>query len=178
MAPSGLLFSKNDSGHNSIQNLRWWAFGNYWSLQKIATLPRRLQAQGARAYQSSLPSSLHGNIKPEFSSSLVSQKTLTVLFLNRLFPGHGKWRFRCTILFSSEKQGWRKKASGLEPSNSSLLAIFINKCHSIRSICVGQLIAPISSPHLQNLFSLTAALILELAPNRANQWGTLFGQQY
>ena len=129
-------------------------------------------------HQSQQPLSLHRNKKPKFSSSLVSPKTLIRSFSNRLLPEQGKWGCRCTVSFSSKKQRWRGKALGWEHSNSLLLAVLTNKCHSIRSIRVGQPITLTSSPDLRNLRISTAPLILELAPNRANQWGTLSGQHW
>ena len=144
----------------------------------MAILSRRLQAQGACAHRSQQPLSLHRNKKPEFSSSLVGPRTLTVSFWNIFLLEQGKWGCRCTVLFSSKKQGWRRKALSWEHSNSSLLTILTNKCHSIRSICVGQLIASILDSYLRNSRSLTALPVLELVLNWANQWGTLFGQHW
>ena len=52
MASNSLLLTKNDSNQNLLQNLSQWTFGNFWSLQNMAILLKRLQAQGACAYQS------------------------------------------------------------------------------------------------------------------------------
>ena len=171
MAPVGLLFSKNDSGFNSVQNLRWWGFSNCLSFQNVATLLRRLQAQGACAHQSQQSFSLHENNKLEFSSSLVGPRTLTVSFSNRLLPGQGKWSCKCTVSFFSEKQRWKGKVSGWKHSNSSSLAVFTNKCHFIKSIHVSQF-EPIAAPsglYLRNLRPTAATSILGHVPLRASQ---------
>ena len=63
----------------------------------MATLPKRLQIQGACAQQSQQHLSIYGKKKVEFSSSLMSLRTLTISFSNGLLPGQGKWRCAHTI---------------------------------------------------------------------------------
>ena len=56
----------------------------------MATLPKRLQMQGASTHQSQQSLFLCGNKKPEFSSSLVGPRAFIVLFSNRLSQEQGK----------------------------------------------------------------------------------------
>ena len=85
-------------------------------------------------------------------------------------------QMHCLVFFRETRI--KKKSFGLRTLEFSLFAVLTNKCHLIRSIHFLQPITPISGPHLRNSRSPTAPPVLELAPNRANQWMTLFGQHW
>ena len=173
MAPGSLLLTKNDFGQNLIQNSWRWAFGHCWGLKNMAALSRRLQTQSSRAHQSQQPTPLHGYKKFELQACLLGPEALQESFSDWLLSRQGKWGCRCTVLFSSEKQGWRRKALDWEHSNSLLFAVLNNKCHPIRSIHFLKPITSASSPHLRNARASTVPPILEHLPIGASQRGPL-----
>ena len=173
MAPNSLLLIKNDSSQNLIQNSQWWAFGYYWGLQNMAALPRKLQAWNSCAYQSQKPMPLYGYKEFELLTGPLSPGALQISFSDWLSSRQGEWGCKCTISFSLEKQGWRRKALDWEHSNSSLFAVFTNKCHPIRSIHFLKPITSASNLYLQNACISIALQILEHLPIGVSQQGPL-----
>ena len=108
MALSSFLLTKNDSGQNLIENSQWWAFGHCRGFQNMATLPKRLQTQSFYAHQLQQLTPLHKYKEFELQAGLLGPEAFYVSFLDWLTPKQDEWGCKCTVLFFSEKQRWRK----------------------------------------------------------------------
>ena len=161
MAPNSLWLTKNNSGQNLTQNSQWWAFGHCWDLLNMAALLKKLQAQSSCAHQSQQSMPLHGYKEFKLQAGPWGSGALQVSFSDWLSLRQGEWGCKCTVLFFSEKQRWKRKALNWEHSNFLLFAVLTNKCHPIRSIHFFKPITSTSSFYLRNIHASTAPPILK-----------------
>ena len=177
MAPSSILFEKNDSCRDSIRDPRRRASSYRRSLQDMASLFGRLQARGARPHRPQQPSSLHGYEESELQTSLLGPGALPIPFSNWQPPGQSKCSCRWFVKISTEKLRWGGWASSCEWPNLSSFAEFTDQCQLSRAqSSILPPITPAPSSHLWDLRPTSAPPFLGWPTKRASLQRSLQGQ--
>ena len=140
----------------------------YWSLQNMAAVSKKLQAESSCPYslQQSLP--FHGHKKPEFSSPSVGPRTFSLLFSDILLLREIKQSSQCFISLFLARQ-WRKnQLLSWKHLNVLLFAGFTDKSfnfsasrHDFKPFGLA------SCSTLQNLYFDISPAFLDHPPNQA-----------
>ena len=105
MVSGNIFFKKNDFCRDLIQDPRQRVFSYHWSLQDMASLFERLQAQSVCPYKLQQLLLFYGYKELELQIGPLGPKTLQIQFSNRLPLKQSKCSCRYFVEVSAEKPG-------------------------------------------------------------------------